>query len=107
MTVAIRTDASVEIGTGHVTRCLTLANELREKGAEVEFVCREHPGHLCGLIESEGFRALRLPASQVAVVSGSLAHSHWLGASQELDACETRAALAQGGDRDWLIVDHY
>ena len=107
MTVAIRADASVQIGTGHVMRCLTLAGALREKGMDVSFVCREHPGHLCEWIESAGFPVIRLPSPDVPATAGSLAHSHWLGVSQEDDARETQAALGKGGRCEWLIADHY
>ena len=42
MRVAIRVDASNQIGTGHLMRCITLAHELTENGAECIFICREH-----------------------------------------------------------------
>jgi hypothetical protein len=43
--VVIRADASIEMGSGHVMRCLTLADALRERGADVHFICRDLPGH--------------------------------------------------------------
>lgn len=55
MRVAIRADASVTIGSGHVMRCLTLAEALRREGAEVLFLCREVPGHLGEVIRRRGF----------------------------------------------------
>lgn len=57
MNVCIRADASARIGTGHVYRCLTLADELRRRGASVTFLCRELEGHLIGYIRERGYRA--------------------------------------------------
>ncbi len=71
MNIVFRTDASLQIGTGHVMRCLTLADELRQRGAVVSFVCREHPGNLIGLIEGKGYTVLRLspPAGSADAMS--------------------------------------
>lgn len=93
--VVCRTDASVTIGTGHVMRCLTLASAWRERGATVVFVCREHGGHLCDLIEERGFSVSRLPVAAP-------------GSSWQDDAEQTRGAIEATGARpDWLVVDHY
>ena len=62
MKIAFRTDASIQIGTGHVMRCLTLADELTRQGHECRFVCREHHGHLGELITSKGYGLSILPA---------------------------------------------
>lgn len=110
--VVFRTDASLEIGSGHVMRCLTLADALRQRGAKCIFICREHPGNLCDHIESSGFSVHRLP-----VVKGvhqanaypsphALAHAHWLGASWESDAEACRSTLKKLLPA-WLVVDHY
>lgn len=40
-TVAFRCDASKTIGVGHVMRCLSLAEALRLRGAEVFFICSD------------------------------------------------------------------
>ena len=50
--IVIRTDASLKIGTGHVMRCLTLASELKNLGAKVDFICRAHDGNLIERIKS-------------------------------------------------------
>ena len=109
MNVVFRADASITIGTGHVMRCLTLAAALREHGAEAMFICREHEGHLCSLIEERGFAVTRLPVSKTAI-SGERApvDGSWLGASLQENANQTRAAIETAASRpDWLIVDHY
>jgi len=43
------------MGTGHVMRCLTLAQVLKENGANVEFICRNHKGNLTDKIRLNGF----------------------------------------------------
>lgn len=54
MNIVFRVDSSVEIGTGHVMRCLTLANQLRLAGANITFICRKLPGDLVSYIRSFG-----------------------------------------------------
>ena len=66
MNVAFRADGGLDIGTGHIMRCLTLAERWRSRGAAVTFVCREMPGHVCEAIESRGFDCRRLPAGAPA-----------------------------------------
>jgi UDP-2,4-diacetamido-2,4,6-trideoxy-beta-L-altropyranose hydrolase len=104
MKVALRADASIEIGTGHVMRCLTLAGALTAKGARCEFICREHNGHLIEHIRAKGHAAHSLPMEGDA--DADLPHSAWLGAthSQDARACEPILAAIKP---DWLVVDHY
>ncbi len=107
MKVVLRTDASLEIGAGHVYRCLTLADTLRSQGADCHFICREHPGNLLAFIRQRGYPAysLGLPVA-VEAVAGPLTHAHWLGVSQEQDALDC-APLLQQLRPDWLVADHY
>ena len=112
MQYTFRTDASHQIGTGHVMRCLTLAHALRERGAECRFICREHRGNLLERIREQGFAAVALPTETTEgehpnpAAASALAHAEWLGTDWRSDAEATQKAL---GDTisDWLIVDHY
>lgn len=107
MKVAFRVDASRNIGSGHLVRCLTLATELREFGADVLFVSREHEGNMCDAVESRGFRVERLPREAADIPSGTNAHAKWLGASWQVDAERTVEVLERSGGVDWLVMDHY
>lgn len=64
MNVVFRADASLQMGTGHVMRCLTLADALTAAGARCEFICRTHPGNLLDLIRSKGYIAHELSVRQ-------------------------------------------
>lgn len=103
--VALRVDASTATGTGHAMRCLALAEGLRERGADVHFICRDHPGNLAALLERCSMPCTLLPRpSAVLKEAGDDAAS--LGATEIEDAEQTIAALA-GRRPDWLIADHY
>lgn len=109
MNVVVRVDASVAIGTGHVIRCLTLANAFRSRGATVQFISRGHEGNLCDYVGESGFAVCRLPApKQTATSLGRGDYAAWLGVPQETDAEQTLACRHPNEPpADWLIVDHY
>jgi UDP-2,4-diacetamido-2,4,6-trideoxy-beta-L-altropyranose hydrolase len=106
MRAVFRTDASIEIGTGHVMRCLTLADALREKGVICHFITRNLPGHLAERMEARGFPVSLLPPPADAAPPGPPAHAAWAGVTWERDSGETRAILDHA-PADWLILDHY
>lgn len=109
MNVVFRTDASLTIGSGHVMRCLTLADVLRHRGANAAFVCREHVGHLCERIEAQGFTVIRLPGRHShPPLAASSPRTAWLGVDCHEDAEETRSIIDSFREQpDWLIADHY
>ncbi len=110
MKIAIRVDASSEIGTGHVMRCLTLANMLKARGDKIHFICRSHPGHMADLIKDSGYGYTRLPMNEELPLvnddENPLKHESWLGASWRKDADQTVSVL-RNLKPDWLVVDHY
>lgn len=110
MLVVFRTDASIEIGTGHVMRCLTLADALTQQGHSCVFICRAHVGHLGELIHSKGYTLHLLPLTDLSATATQElnwnAHAPWLGTTWQQDADQTLALLKQQ-KVDWLVVDHY
>ena len=119
MKVVFRVDASLQIGSGHVMRCLTLAEALRTLGAQCYFIGRAHSGHLMELIRRRDFAVTTLPSVLPSVLTPVLtktkasrtqtrapAHALWLGCDWQTDAEQTRA-VAEKLQPDWLVVDHY
>ncbi len=106
---AFRADASIDIGSGHVMRCLTLADKLRAQGAQTLFLCRNFPGHLHDIVEARGHALHRLPLPDTPCTpeAQAPAHAAWLGVAWQQDSEQCAAALAAWERPDWLIVDHY
>ena len=110
MKIMFRVDASIQIGAGHVMRCLALADRLKKKGNQCIFLSRSHIGHLNELIVSKGHgiqsveldQAYACPEHEVVVNT----HAHWLGTTWQSDAKQTNVVLARE-QPDWLVVDHY
>ena len=94
MNVAFRADASRLIGSGHIMRCLTLANSLTREGAACTFICRAHPGHLGELIKARGHALRLLPCSEAVNISNPNKASQYRAAP--LDASGTAGIAVVG-----------
>ncbi len=109
MRVAFRVDASTSIGLGHLKRCLSLADALRDVGARSTFVTRALGIDTNTDVSRLGFPQvlLRHPTSEDVVQPSSFpGHASWAGLSWQTDAIETVQAL-KAQAIDWLVVDHY
>jgi len=111
MNIVFRVDASLTIGSGHVMRCLALAECLRVQGHDCLFLCRDHPGNRIDLIRTRGFDLVPLSNSGYEPEpapnhSHGLKHNSWLHVSWETDVTQVHNVL-EGKEVDWLVVDHH
>lgn len=109
MNVIFRVDSSLEMGTGHVMRCMVLADELDHEGHNVTFICRELPGNLIFLLKEKHFTVFSLPYSQASrhEISNLNEHRKWLGEKIEIELQQILSYLSKLNKIDWLVVDHY
>lgn len=110
MRIAFRVDASGAIGVGHVMRCLVLAGELKNRGADTLFICRDFDGNLGQHIKENGHEIIflkRPDGRKRKIIANEPTHAEWLGIGWEADSDETINSLRLHGTWDWLVVDHY
>ena len=70
--LAIRADAGNRIGTGHIMRCLAIAQEWVDRGGGVVFLCAEIPDALAGKIREAGAEVSIIPESAEATSEACL-----------------------------------
>jgi UDP-2,4-diacetamido-2,4,6-trideoxy-beta-L-altropyranose hydrolase len=110
MRVIFRVDSSLDIGAGHVMRCLTLSDELKKRGAQVTFLSRTLPGNLINRVINHGFEVIPLfeKSRSASEDDKESPYKKWLKTTQEEDARQSLDALVrQDTIADWLVVDHY
>lgn len=95
MKIVFRVDASSDVGLGHLSRSVNLAEVLRSRGNEVLFICRDDSSKSFKILEDRLFKVVLLPSN---MASSQI--------SQEDDADETIEAL-DGLRPSWLVVDSY
>lgn len=86
----VRADASVEVGTGHIMRCLALAQAWQDAGGKAVFLLTLETPWLDTRLQSEGMAIVHLP-----VEPGS-----------DEDAIHTANLVKQMG-ATWVVVDGY
>lgn len=100
MRIAVRADAGLLVGSGHVMRTLALASALRARGASVTFLSRRRDGDMHDRIEHDGFVVRPLE-------SETDAGDAWLGTSIQSEIAASMRALQADGGADAVVVDHY
>lgn len=96
MKIFIRVDASEKIGTGHVIRCLTLADELRKNLHEVIFISVQMPEYFISLINKKGYSFNKQASTHMV---GSV-----MDAFNILKFLQSKYEIS---NEDCLIIDNY
>lgn len=102
--IAIRADASARIGSGHVMRCLALAEALRRRGCSVHFVAANIIPGLAERCVAEGHAFVAIAPPELNAQGTDWDQTIWPANRQRQDADRTATAV---GTVDWLILDHY
>lgn len=96
MQICFRLDSSIQIGTGHLMRSLTLAEQLRQQGVAVCFALRKDEGQATQFLRERCFTVLELPTDVDAPLVEREDARHFIQVIQEMKL-----------QLDWVIVDHY
>ncbi|MCG7496842.1 UDP-2,4-diacetamido-2,4,6-trideoxy-beta-L-altropyranose hydrolase [Vibrio sp. Of7-15] len=105
MKVVFRVDSSLLIGSGHVMRCLVLADELKRKGYDILFACTPLKGDMRSFIGKRGFDVVTLPEPKTVIEPATdIDYVSWLQKSVSEDARDFLKTITHA---DLVITDHY
>ncbi|UPR52330.1 UDP-2,4-diacetamido-2,4,6-trideoxy-beta-L-altropyranose hydrolase [Vibrio cyclitrophicus] len=103
--IIFRVDASVWIGSGHVMRCLVLADELTRHDYQIAFACIPQKGDLCSFIEDRGYSIIKLTPPECQVIPKHT--GDYLGWLQRGIAEDVQDFAPYLEGVEWVISDHY
>ncbi|MEZ9340225.1 UDP-2,4-diacetamido-2,4,6-trideoxy-beta-L-altropyranose hydrolase [Vibrio splendidus] len=105
MRVIFRADASIWVGSGHIMRCLVLADALKSLGHTISFACLPQPGDMTSYIEERGFQVTKLnPPKKPSKPQHDADYEAWLQRPSSEDALDF---IKMVGSADLVVTDHY
>ncbi len=93
----IRADASVQIGTGHIMRCIALAQAWQDKGGKVTFISHCESEKLRDRIITEGFDLITI----------DYPHPHPSDIEKTISTIKHLSSFAFDIAPTWLVLDGY
>jgi UDP-2,4-diacetamido-2,4,6-trideoxy-beta-L-altropyranose hydrolase len=105
MNIVFRVDSSLDIGTGHIMRCLTLAEQLKKRDATVTFISRALPGNIINIIRENGYQVFELSTDSDFQNTSFFEYyeKNWLkDAKETLEHIKNNITII-----DMLVLDHY
>ncbi len=87
--ILVRADSSKEIGTGHITRTLVLAKELKKNGFDVIYIVKNLPGNINFKIKKAGFKKIELKSID------------------KYSEIKEVMSIIQEQDASFIVFDHY
>ena len=96
----IRVDSSPEIGIGHMMRCLTLAQELKNNFDKVIFLTRKDSDDFTETIMENGFKVVLLPTQIIKPPKNIHELNNYSDIIKNLITTYTR-------NKNYLLIDHY
>lgn len=99
MKVIFRVDSSNKIGSGHIMRCIAMAEKLK-CFTDVIFISRRLKGNINHIVSQSGFNLIELEAPKTD-------NGTWLTVGFKQDAEETVQILKSITEKIVLITDHY
>ena len=106
MIVFFRTDLSLEIGTGHAMRCLSLSKEFKRRGIVTKFIFRDYEDGTRTLIEKIFPNSYFIQSTSKKIKNLNSDEYRWSKSTKTDDAKKTIEIL-KDHEVDWLIIDHY
>tara|TARA_B100001123_G_C15340166_1_gene1034504 strand:- start:1270 stop:2346 length:1077 start_codon:yes stop_codon:yes gene_type:complete len=106
LNIFFRTDSSLSIGTGHLNRCINLADELKKMNNNIFFISRNLPGNSNFIIKKRRYPILSLPKPTNYSITDN--YNDWLGIPWFEDLNQTIKVISKLNKVvHWMIIDHY